>query len=268
MTLYLKVLFAPFPKKYAKCCRSGYLHRHLARYVRMRIVVLQRKILILKVEDRLHLGVNLHFRQSATVAAQLQLRLLQVVRVKMHIAKSVHKVTQAQARHLRHHHRQQGVRRNVERHTQKHICAALIQLATQLAVQHIKLKYRVARRQSHRVDVRHIPCAHNQSPRVGVCFYLLYQVRYLVYAPTARCGPAAPLVAIHRPQFAPLFGKGLVRSHTLRKSLDVFSGIFRTFLVGGKRPIIPNPHSVLAEVLDVGVPIQKPQQLMNDSFGK
>ena len=80
---------------------------------------------------------------------KLQLRLFEMIRVKMQIAEGVDEIARLQIADLRHHQRQQRVAGDVERHAEKKIRAALVKLAAQFAVLHVKLKQRMARRQRH-----------------------------------------------------------------------------------------------------------------------
>ena len=121
------------------------------------VVISQFEVLILEVEDALHVGVDFHLRQMARLASQLQLRLLNVVEVEVGVASRIDKIAQLEVAHLCHHHRQQGIRSDVERHAKEGVGAALVELATQFAIRHIELEEDVARRQIHVADVRHVP---------------------------------------------------------------------------------------------------------------
>ena len=68
--------------------------------------------------------------QRPAFAGELFSRLLVVVQIKMEIAEGVNEIARREIDDLRHHHREERVRRNVERHTQEKIAAALVQLAT------------------------------------------------------------------------------------------------------------------------------------------
>ena len=82
-----------------------------------------------------------------------------MIRVKMQIAERVDEIARLQAAHLRDHQREQRVAGDVERHAEKNIRAALVKLAAQFALLHVKLKQRVARRQRHLLDLARIPRA-------------------------------------------------------------------------------------------------------------
>ena len=74
--------------------------------------------------------IQFHSRQWPAFAGKLLVRLGEVVFVKMEIAERVNEIARRKIDDLRHHHREERVRRNVERHTQEKIAAALVQLAT------------------------------------------------------------------------------------------------------------------------------------------
>src|SRR5215475_4445155 len=86
----------------------------------------------------------------------------------MRVAKRMHEVSGLVSRHLRNHHREQGVRSDVERDTKKHIGRTLIELAREPAVGDIKLKQAMAWRQRHFVDISRIPGGDNQTARIWI----------------------------------------------------------------------------------------------------
>lgn len=139
--------------------------------------------------------------------------------------------------HLSHHHQQKSVTGNVERHAKEKVGAALIELEAQLAVCHIKLKHGVARRKRHLVDLCHIPRAHQHTARIGVVLDLVHHLSNLVDGAAVVVGPRAPLVTIHRTEFA------------------VFVS-----------PLVPNSHAMLLKPVHIGVATQKPQQFVDDAL--
>ena len=147
----------------------------------------------------------------------------------------MHKITGLQAADLRQHQRQQRIAGDVERHAEENIGAALIQLAAEFAVGHIKLKKRVARRQRHLVEFGHIPRRHDDATRIRVVFEVVQHSCNLVDVAAIRGRPATPLFAVHRPQ------------------VTVFIG-----------PFVPDAHAIFLQITDIGVALQKPQQLVND----
>src|SRR2546430_14519551 len=122
----------------------------------MRVVANELEIFELKVANVFDRRIQFHPGQWPTLAGELLMRLVEMVFVKMQIAEGVHKITGSQIHDLRYHHCEQRIRRDVERHTEKQVCAALIQLATQLAVLRVKLEKHVAWRQRHLVNFSRI----------------------------------------------------------------------------------------------------------------
>ena len=168
----------------------------------------------------------------------MQLRLLDVVRVKVQVAERVDEFARLQAADLRDHQREQRVAGDVERHAQKNIRAALVKLAAQLAFAHIKLEQRVARRQCHALNLARIPRADDVPPAVGIFFDLRDHVVNLVERAAVGGAPVRPLRAVNAAQI----------------SVRV-------------RPFVPDRHAVFVEPFDVRVAAQKPEQLVDDGLG-
>jgi hypothetical protein len=204
----------------------------------MGIVANQFKILELEFVDFFHRRIQFHLRQRTRLARELQLRLLDVVLVEMQIAEGVDEIAGLQAADLRDHQREQRVTRDVERHAQENIRAALVKLAAEFAIAHVKLEQRVARRQRHLPDFTRIPRADNMPPAVGILFDLLDDLVNLIEGPSVGRAPVAPLRTINAAQAAVLV-----------------------------RPFVPDRHAVLVEIFDVGVAAQEPEQLVNDGLG-
>ena len=80
------------------------------------VIIHQFKILVLEVEDVLHVGINFHLGQWTRLAGELQIHLFQMIEVLVCIPDGVNEVAGLQARHLSHHHQQERIRGNVERH--------------------------------------------------------------------------------------------------------------------------------------------------------
>ena len=155
----------------------------------------------------------------------------------MGIAQGVHELARRKAGHLGHHQGEQGIGGDVERHAQEDIGAALVELAGQGAVVHVELEEGMAGRQGHLVDVPGVPGADDQAARVRVGLDLFNHACYLVYGRPVRRGPGSPLHAVHRAQFA------------------VFVG-----------PLVPDGDAVVAQVPDIRLAPEEPQQLVNDGF--
>ena len=92
----------------------------------MRIVILQREILVDKGEKILHVWIDFQCRQRSEFTGELQLRLLNVIRIQMHIASGPYKLSGLQVTHLRYHEREQRIACNVEWNAQKGIATALV----------------------------------------------------------------------------------------------------------------------------------------------
>ena len=75
-----------------------------------------------EIKDRFDFWIDLHLRQGIRLARELQVRLIEVVEVKMGIAKGMDKLTGLVSGDLGNHHRQQSIGSDVERHTQENIC--------------------------------------------------------------------------------------------------------------------------------------------------
>ena len=89
----------------------------------------------------------------------------------------------------------------------------------------------------HLFEFTHIPRRDNQAARIGVLPDLAHHFGNLVHHAPVRRGPRAPLFAVHRAEVAVLV-----------------------------RPLVPDGNTVILEILDVGVTLQEPQQLMDDGF--
>ena len=95
----------------------------------------------------------------------------------------------------------------------------------------------MAGHQRHFVQVSHVPRRDNDAPRIRVFFQHIDDLRDLIDVPAIGRGPRAPLIAVDRAEVAVLVG-----------------------------PLVPDAHAVVFQVLNIGVALQKPQQLMNDGF--
>src|SRR5690554_741041 len=183
-------------------CMAGGLYGNTAFDVGMGIVAAELEVLKGKVVDAFHLGIERHGGQGTRGATQLQLDLFEVVGIDVGIAQGVHEIAGLESRYLGHHQQQQGVGGNVEGYAQKDVGAALVELAAQSALGHIKLKKNVAGRQLHVVDLAYVPGTDQMSARVGVLPDPLHHLSNLVDVPPFVIGPAAPLVAVDGTEFA------------------------------------------------------------------
>ena len=112
---------------------------------------------------------------------------------------------------------------------------ALVELTGEPAFRNIELEKAVARRQRHLVHLRRIPGRDDMAARIGIGLDAFDQVPDLIDGRAARIGPGSPLPAVDRPEIAALVG-----------------------------PFVPDRHAVVMQILDVGVALQEPQQLIDD----
>src|SRR4051794_17374103 len=102
--------------------------------MRVRLVILEREIVIGKAEDVANLRIQPHDRKRIRAARELLTRLIEMVQMKMGIAEGMDEFARLQAGDLRHHHCQQRIGGDVERHAQKYIGGALVELTRKLSV--------------------------------------------------------------------------------------------------------------------------------------
>jgi hypothetical protein len=143
----------------------------------------------------------------------------QMVLIQVAITEGMNKFPDVQIALLGDHVSQQRIRRNIEGHAQEKVSAALIKLAGELAVGHVKLEKAVAWGQRHSAfpDVVsrangfvrqfcRIPGGDDQAPGVGPGADLFDHVADLVDHVTVGALPATPLFAINRTKVAVLQG--------------------------------------------------------------
>ena len=251
-------------------CRSD---RHLTLDARVRVVADHLEVLDRVVEDALRLARDLQLRQRPRLSRQLQLDLLEVVRVDVHVTTRPDELADLQIALLCDHVDEQRVAGDVEGHAQEHVTASLVQLAGQLAVGHVELEERVTGRQQHLVDLGGVPGRDDEASRVRVRLDLLDQVRDLVDGVAVGAGPAAPLDAVDRAQVAEVHGELLVRQdlrlerrHTLLPLGGVLGGdgLVHRLQVGLERPLRPDVDVLLEQRPDVALAGQEPEQLLGD----
>ena len=153
----------------------------------------------------------------------------------MQVAEGVDELLGLQAADLRDHHGEQGVGGDVEGDAEEEIRAALVELAAEFAARHIELHERMAWGQRHPVDLPGIPGADDVAAAVGILFQILHDACDLIDFASFRRPPPAPLRSVDRAEIAVLI-----------------------------RPLIPDGDAVLLEIADVGVPFEKPEQLVDD----
>lgn len=123
--------------------RSG-PHRHLGVDRGMRIVAHELEVLIGEVEQRADLGIDLHAGKRAGSPFELLAGLVEMGEIEMGVAERMDELSGFEARHLRHHQREQRVRGDVEGHAEKDIGRALIELAGEPPVGNIELEQAMA----------------------------------------------------------------------------------------------------------------------------
>ena len=132
---------------------------------------------------------------------------------------------------------QQRVGGDVERHAQEHVRGPLVQLAGQLAVGDVELEERVAGRQRHVLELGHVPGRDDVPAGIRVGLQVFDELGDLVDVAAVGGGPAAPLDAVDRAEFAV-----------------------------GVGPFVPDGHALVLHPLHVGVAAQEPQQLDGDGL--
>ena len=93
----------------------------------------------------------------------------------------------------------------------------------------------MAGRQRHLVDIGGVPRRHDEPARIGVLADAGDDIGDLVDGAAVARRPRAPLRAIDRAEIALLIG-----------------------------PFVPDGYAMVAQILDIGVAAQEPQQLMDD----
>jgi hypothetical protein len=93
----------------------------------------------------------------------------------------------------------------------------------------------MARRERHLLELADIPRADDDAPRIGLVADHVERALDLVDLPAVGCVPGAPLRAVDGAQVAVLVG-----------------------------PFVPDRDLVVAQVLDIRVAFEKPEQLVND----
>ena len=156
--------------------------------------------------------------------------------VKVYIAKSVNELSCFQAADLRHHHGEQGIGGDVERHAEEDIGRALVQLAGEFAIGHVKLEEGVAGAERHLGQLSHIPGADEDAAGVGIVFDGLYSLCDLIDGAVGAF-PGDPLFAVDGAEVA------------------VFVG-----------PFVPDAHAVFLQIAHIGVAFEEPEQLVDDAF--
>ena len=199
------------------------------------VVAFQPEVLVLEVEDAVHVGVEVHRRQRARRAFQLQAGLGQMVEVEMRVARGVDEFAGLQLAYLRHHQQQEGIARDVEGNAQERVGRALVELEREFSVGHVKLEQQMAGWQIHAVEVGYVPCRDDEASGVRIFLDLAHHFADLVNVAAVVIGPRAPLVAIDVSQTAV-----------------------------GVGPFVPDADAVVLQVFYVGVAVEEPQQFVDN----
>lgn len=212
----------------------------------MTLVVFQLEVFIPEVRKLGDSRIQLHFGQWKRFPGELQSGLVQMVSVQMHVSEGMDEFMCDHAGDLRDHHGEQGIGGDIEGHTQKYVCTALVQLAAELTPgfafrqiggRRIKLEQAVAGAEGHFWKISYVPGIDDQPPGIGIAFELGDHFGDLVRRMAVRGLPTAPLLAIYRTQVARFV-----------------------------RPFVPYLHSMLLQVSDIGIPLQKPEQFVDNGF--
>lgn len=208
----------------------------------MRVVVLEREILIGEAINLRHVGIEFHRGQGAGLSAQLEFCLFYVIFVEVEITEGVDEFSCLVSAYLSCHHQQHGVAGNVERYAEEQVTAALIELQAEpmllsllLCRNNTELEKTVAWGQRHVINLCNIPCGDNVAAAPRIVLQSVNQFSDLVDATALTIRPLAPLATIDGAEVAVLIC-----------------------------PFIPNGYAVVLQVFDVGATFEEPQQLMND----
>ena len=196
----------------------------------MGVVALEREILEDEILEAAALGIQDHAGEGTALAGELLAGLVEVVVVKVEVAEGVDEVARAEVADLRDHHGEERVGGDVEGHAEEEVRAALVKLATQLAILHKKLEQRMAGRERHEVEFRRIPGRNDEAAAGGVFLDVGDDAGDLIDDGAIESAPGAPLRAIYSPEVA------------------VFIG-----------PLVPDRNFVFAEVGYVGLAFEEPQ---------
>ena len=206
----------------------------------MGIVVFEREVLDLEGVDVADLRIDPHGGEWMDLAGELELGLLEVIRVEVQVAEGVHEVAWFVAEDLRNHHGEDCVARDIEGDAEKEICAALVELAGETGpfapgIMDIELKEEVAGREGHLIDLAHVPGRDDVAARVRLVLEIVEEAGDLIDGLAVLGLPGPPLLAVNGAEVAVLIG-----------------------------PLVPDANLVVLEVADVGVAHQEPEELVND----
>src|ERR671921_1194101 len=141
--------------------------RHRGADRRVVPVVAQGEVLVGVAEQRRRRG-QVERREGQHLAGELLAHLVDVVAVDVAIAADPDEVAWGQAHLVGDHPGEQRVAGDVERHAEEHVRAALVQLAGQPPAGDVELEQRVAGRERHLGQRRHVPGRDDHAPGIGV----------------------------------------------------------------------------------------------------
>ena len=113
-------------------------------------------------------GVEFELRQVHRLTGNLEVGLLKMVAGKVCITEGVNKCASLETTDLCHHVRKQCVGCNIEGDAEEHIGAALVLLAVEFAVRHMKLEECVAGHERHFIKFTNVPSRDDDSTAVGI----------------------------------------------------------------------------------------------------
>ena len=94
----------------------------------MWVVAYEFEVLVLEIEEVLHVWVDLHRGQRTRLTGELEFGLFGMVQVEVRVTRGVDEVTCLVARHLCHHLKQQGVRGDIKRNPEEGVGTTLVEL--------------------------------------------------------------------------------------------------------------------------------------------
>ena len=162
----------------------------------MGIVVDELEVLVLEVEERLDVGVDLHLGQGTGLTGELETGLLEVVQIEMGVTRGMDEVTGLETCHLCHHHEEQGIGGNVEGYAEEGVGRTLVELERETVAGHVELEDGVTGGQRHLVDFGHVPGGDDHTTGIWIVLQLVQHILDLIYRAAVVVGPRTPLVTI------------------------------------------------------------------------
>ena len=170
-------------------CKLKILNTDFCFDMRMGIVVDELEVLVLEVEERLDVGINLHLGEGTGLAGELETGLLEVVQIEMGVTRGVDEVTGLEACHLCYHHEEQGIGGNVEGYAEEGVGRTLVELERETVAGHVELEDSMTGRQGHLVHFGYVPGGDDHTTGVGVVLQLIEYILDLVDGTAVVVGP-------------------------------------------------------------------------------